>query len=89
MAAGEFSVADRTSSVNRRVAVTEVINCAIVLNTARRKPLTVLFPGRNDVPSQSGSCVRSEDLCFNKTDKHVGERVPFSPVLGAGFPLIG
>ena len=61
---------------------------ANVINTARHKPLDILFPGRNDVPSQSGPCVRSEDLCFNKTDKYVGERVPFRPVLGEGFPLI-
>ena len=69
----------------------QVINdgSCVKRKTAEPRPLHFRFPGRNVVPGQSGPCVRPEDLCLNKTDKDVGERVPFSPVLGEGFPLFG
>ena len=57
--------------------------------TAEPRPLPFRFPGRDVVPGQSGPCVRPQDMGLNKSNKDVGERVPFGPVLGEGFPLFG
>ena len=47
-----------------------------------------LRSGRNVVPGESGSCVRSKDVGFYKLYEDVREGVPFRSVLGEGFPLI-